>query len=53
MKINSITISKESMVKLAPAMAIIGILIGKHQTGPLLLFLIGITLGIFIHKGFK
>ena len=39
------------MLGIAPAIVIIAILLSKRQPGPLLLFLIGISAGIFIHKG--
>jgi len=47
-----IVIPRKAMFGIAPAIAIIAILISKHQLGPLLLFLIGIGAGILIGKGF-
>jgi len=40
------------MYGIAPAVAIIAILISKRQPGPLLLFLVGIGAGVIIGKGF-
>ncbi len=40
------------MYGIAPAIAIAAILISKNQPGPLVLFLVGITAGIFIGKGY-
>ena len=47
-----IIIPRKAMAGIAPAIAIIAILISKHQPGPLLLFIVGISAGIFIGKGF-
>lgn len=47
-KSDSITIPKKVMLGIAPAIAIIAILISKRQPGPLLLFLVGISVGIII-----
>jgi hypothetical protein len=49
---NSITIPKKAMYGIAPAIAISAILLSKHQPGELLLFYIGIAIGIFIWKGY-
>ena len=51
-KQKSITIQKKALYGIAPAIAIIAILISKHQPGPLLLFIVGIVAGILIAKGF-
>jgi len=51
-KQENITIPKKAMLGIAPAIAIAAILISKHQPGPLLLFFVGITIGILIAKGF-
>jgi hypothetical protein len=51
-KKDSITIPRKAMYGIAPAIAIIGLLISKKQPGPLLLFLIGISAGIVIAKGY-
>lgn len=48
----SIIIPRKAMFGIAPAIAIIAILISKNQLGPLILFLVGIAVGIFIGKGF-
>jgi hypothetical protein len=48
----SIVIPRKAIYGIAPAVAIIGLLIAKNQPGPLLLFLIGISAGILIGKGF-
>ncbi len=47
-----IVIPKKAMFGIAPAIAIIGLLIAKNQPGPLLLFFVGIGSGILIGKGF-
>ena len=51
-KKESIIIPRKAMFGIAPAIAIIAILISKHQPGPLLLFIVGIVAGILIAKGF-
>lgn len=51
-KKGNILIPKKAMYGLAPAIAIIGILISKGEPGPLLLFIIGIGAGVLIGKGF-
>ena len=45
-------IPRKAMYGIAPAIAIIAILLSKRQPGPLLLFLIGIFAGILIGKGY-
>jgi len=40
------------MVGIAPAIAISAILISKHGAGELVLFLLGIGIGVLIGKGF-
>ena len=47
---DTITINKKMLIGIAPAIAIIGMLISKHQPGPLLLFIIGIVAGIIIGR---
>ena len=47
-----IVIPRKAMAGIAPAIAIIAVLISKHQPGSLLLFLVGISAGIIIGKGF-
>jgi len=51
-KKTNIVIPRKAIIGIAPAVAIIGLLIAKGQPGPLLLFLIGITAGILIGRGF-
>ena len=51
-KKDSFTIPRKAMLGIAPAIAIVAILISKHQPGPLVLFLVGISAGILIGKGF-
>ena len=51
-KQENITIPKKAMLGIAPAVAIIGVLIAKDRPGPLLLFLIGIAAGVLIGRGF-
>lgn len=51
-KKDNISIPKKAMLGIAPAIAIIGVLVSKNQPGPLLLFIIGIIIGIIIGRGF-
>ncbi|MBU1202743.1 hypothetical protein KKH39_01740 [Patescibacteria group bacterium] len=51
-KQENITIPKKAMYGIAPVIAISAVLISKDQPGPLLLFFIGISAGVFIGKGF-
>ncbi|MBW3004868.1 hypothetical protein KY310_03475 [Candidatus Woesearchaeota archaeon] len=51
-KKNSLIIPKKAMYGIAPAIAIIAILLSKHKAPEVLLFLIAIILGILIGKGF-
>jgi len=51
-KKETITIKKKTLWAIAPAIPIIAILLSKRQPGPLLLFLIGIVIGIFIGREF-
>ncbi|MFC1594947.1 hypothetical protein ACFL3E_00785 [Patescibacteria group bacterium] len=51
-KKDSFTIPKNALFGIAPAFPIIGILLSKGDVGPLILFIIGISLGIIIGKGF-
>ena len=48
-----IVINKKALIGIAPAVAIIGVLISKHKPAELLLFLIGILAGIFIAINLK
>ncbi len=50
---DTITINKKVMFGVAPAIAIISILLSKNQPGPLLLFIIGIGAGIIIGLNLK
>jgi len=50
-KKESISIPKKAMLGIAPAIAIIAVLISKGDMGPLLLFFVGISAGILIGKG--
>ena len=52
-KNDSITISRETLFALAPAMVIISIIISKHRPGDLLLFVIGLISGAFIYRSIK
>ena len=49
-KNETITINKKMLVGIVPMMPIIGILLSKGQVGPLILFLMGIALGIYIGR---
>jgi hypothetical protein len=51
-KQDNIIIPRQAMIGIAPAIAIAAVLISKDKPGPLLLFFIGISVGIFIGKGF-
>ena len=46
-KNETITINKKMLAGIVPMMPIIGILLSKGQVGPLVLFLMGIALGIY------
>ena len=45
-------IPKKALFGIAPAVAIIGMLLSKGDTGPLILFIVGLGAGILIGKGF-
>lgn len=47
-----ISIPKKALFGIAPAVAIIGLLLSKGNIGPLILFLVGISAGVIIGKGF-
>ena len=51
-KKDSFIIPKKAMYGIAPAIAIIAVLLSKHKAPEVLLFLIGIFVGVFIAKGF-
>ena len=48
----NIIIPKKAMLGIAPAVAICAVLISRHGAGELILFLLGIIIGVFIAKGF-
>ena len=45
-------IPKKALFGIAPAVAIIGLLLSKGDIGPLILFIVGIGAGVLIGKGF-
>ena len=47
-----LTIPKKALFGIAPAVAIIGLLLSKGDIGPLILFIVGIGSGTLIGKGF-
>jgi len=49
---DSITIPRKAFIGIVPMFPIIGILLSKGDIGPLLLFIIGIALGILTGRGF-
>jgi len=51
-KKESITIPRKAFVGIVPMFPIIGILLSKGDIGPLVLFIMGIALGILTGKGF-
>jgi len=51
-KNNNMIIPRNAMLGIAPAIAIIAVLLSKDKTPQMFLFLIGIFVGIFIGKGF-
>ena len=51
-KKESFTIPKKAMYGIAPAIAIIAVLLSKDKAPEMLLFLIGIFVGIMIGKGY-
>ena len=53
LKKGSIIIPKEAMLGIAPAIAISAILVSRHGLGELILFWVGISVGILINKGIK
>jgi hypothetical protein len=48
-----ISIPKKSMLGIAPAIAIIAVLLAKDKAPEVLLFLVGISAGVFIGMGFQ
>ena len=51
-KQDSFTIPRKAMLGIAPAIAIIAILLSKDKAPEVLLFLVGIFVGILIGKGY-
>ncbi len=51
-KQENIVIPRKAMMGIAPAIAIIAVLLSKDKTPEVLLFIIGIATGIFIARGF-
>ena len=47
-----LAIPKKALLGIAPAVAIIGLLLSKGDIGPLILFIVGIGAGVLIGKGF-
>ena len=47
---DTITNNKKMLIGIAPALPIIGILLSRREPGPLVLFLIGIVIGIIIGR---
>jgi len=50
---DTITVNKKMFRGVAPAVAIVALLLSKHQPGPLILFLVGIACGILIGVSLK
>ena len=48
-----IRVNKKALRGVAPAVAIIGLLLAKGQVGPMILFMVGIACGIIIGKDTK
>lgn len=46
------TIPKKALFGIAPAVAIVALLLSKGDMGPLLLFIVGIAAGLVIGKGY-
>ena len=51
-KKESITIPRKAFIGIVPMFPIIGILLSKGDIGPLILFIMGIALGILTGRGF-
>ncbi len=51
-KKKNIIIPRKALLGIGPAIVIIALLLSKRQPGPLLLFFIGIFIGILIWKGY-
>jgi len=52
-KKDNIVIPKKAMMGIAPAVAISAVLISKHGAGELVLFWLGIGVGVFIMRGWR
>ena len=52
LKNESITIPRKAFIGIVPMFPIIGILLSKGYIGPLILFFMGIALGLLTGKGF-
>jgi hypothetical protein len=50
---DDIVISRKALMGMAMAMPIIGVLLSKRQAGPLVLFLIGISIGVWIGRTWR
>jgi len=50
---DTITINKKMIAGISSVIAVSALLISKHQPGPLILFLVGVGIGIFIGTNFK
>ena len=48
----SVIIPKKALYGIAPAIAILAVLLSRHKPGEAILFVIGIIIGIIIAKGF-
>jgi len=51
-KQKNIIIPRKALLGIAPAIAITGILISKEDPGPLLLFFVGISIGVLVGRGY-
>jgi hypothetical protein len=51
-KKDNLVIPRKAMLGIAPAVAIIAVLLSKDKVGPMFLFLVGIFCGVFIGRGF-
>ena len=47
---DTISFKKKTLWAISPSVAISAVLISKHEPGPLLLFWIGIAVGVLIHR---
>ncbi|MBU2101427.1 hypothetical protein KKH05_01785 [Patescibacteria group bacterium] len=51
-KREAIAIPKRAFLGIAPAIAIVALLLSKRDIGPLILFIVGIGAGVLVGKGF-